>query len=535
MRIVAAVLALIGCLAGGMEPCSADDPATMRFWLEVKPAQRIVAVLTADITHPDTDKIDEGAIFAPQVPNLPGQKDVKTTFNAKAMIVQEEGPLKRPLFLARFSDGRKTFHIVLTVEATLMSRKLRPLTKGQAVPKVADLSAEAVKWYTRYSWDGVLEPNPKPFREWLAKVGLKRKAGEGELVFAYRAFQYIQRHFGYKYPPDDRSLAAVCASGQSDCGGLSGLFVAVMRENGVPARALTGRMAASGGLGHVRAEFFARGVGWVPVDAAAAVSDSNGSTFDFFGNDPGDLLALSHDPMGKTETFVAGNVTAVACQGLGYWWRGTGKGEKLRWDETWTVKKETMVQGPGWVPLFNGKNLTGWNTYSSHKGKWEVKGGAITASGALGYLFSDAGDYDNFHIRIEAKINAQGDSGLFFRCQPGPDHPKGYEAQIDVSTIASVKTGSLYPAFNPKLTAEQRDLIIVGTPPHKADEWFTQEVIADGNFIVIKVNGQITAAFVDKNRTYTKGHFAIQHLNTHTVVQVRKVEVRRLVATEQGK
>jgi hypothetical protein len=57
---------------------------------------------------------------------------------------------------------------------------------------------------------------------------------------------------------------------------------------------------------------------------------------------------------------------------------------------------------------------------------------------------------------------------------------------------------------------------------NKADEWFTQEVIADGDFIVIKVNGRITAAFVDKNRTYTKGHLAIQHLNPDTVIQVRQ-------------
>jgi hypothetical protein len=321
-------------------------PAPMRFWLEVKPAQRIVAVLTADITHPATDKIDESVIFAPQVPNLPGQKDVKTAFSPKGMIVREEGPLKRPLVMAKISDGRKKLHIVLTITATLMSRKLRPLDEGEAAPKVADLSAEQVKWYTRYSYHGVLEPNPKPFRDWLTKAGLKRKAGEDDLVFAYRVFQYIQRHFRYKNPPGDQSLAAVCASGQSDCGGLSGLFIGVMRDNGVPARHLTGRMATPGGNTHIRAEFFARGVGWVPVDAAAAVSDSGGITFDYFGNDPGDLLALSQDPTGKLETFVVGKLPGVACQGIGYWWRGTGKGEELRWQETWTVKKETKVLGP---------------------------------------------------------------------------------------------------------------------------------------------------------------------------------------------
>lgn len=122
-----------------------------------------------------------------------------------------------------------------------------------------------------------------------------------------------------------------------------------------------------------------------------------------------------------------------------------------------------------------------------------------------------------------------------FRCQPGKGHPKGYEAQINVSSSDPVKTGSLFPTFNPRLTPEDRDRIIVGTPPHKADEWFTQEAIADRNFIVIKVNSRITAAFVDKNRTWSKGHFAIQHLNPATVIPVRKVEVKRLPATAEGK
>jgi hypothetical protein len=311
-----------------------------RYWLETKPVQRIVATLTADITHPDSDKIDESVIFAPQPLDLPGQKDVRASLSPQGTIVREEGPLKRPLFMAKISDGRKKLHIVLTIEATLMSRKLQGLAEGQEAPNVADLSAEEVKWYTRYSDNGDLEPNPKPFRDWLGKVGLKRKAGERDMQFAYRAFQYIQRQFRYQSPAGDQSIAAVCVSGQSDCAGLSALFIGVMRDNGVPARALTGHMAASGDNAHVRAEFFARGVGWVPVDAAAATSDrEGGGGFAFFGNDPGDLLALSHDPTGRIETFIVGKLPSVSRQGIGYWWRGTGKDEKLLWKNTWTVKK----------------------------------------------------------------------------------------------------------------------------------------------------------------------------------------------------
>jgi enterochelin esterase-like enzyme len=189
----------------------------------------------------------------------------------------------------------------------------------------------------------------------------------------------------------------------------------------------------------------------------------------------------------------------------------------------------------GWVPLFNGTDLTGWTRYADHKGEWGVKDGALGATGPLGYLFSDSGDYENFHIRIDAKINAAGNSGLFIRCQPGKGHPRGYEAQINISSSDPVKTGSLYPDGRDKYTAEEKKKMVVLEQLVKPDEWFTQEVIAVGNHIVIRVNGKTAIDFVDEKNRHTKGHLAIQHASPATVIEVRKVEVKRLPATEERK
>jgi hypothetical protein len=182
----------------------------------------------------------------------------------------------------------------------------------------------------------------------------------------------------------------------------------------------------------------------------------------------------------------------------------------------------------GWVKLFNGTDLTGWKTHPDDKAKWEVKDGAIVGTGPVGHLFSEKGDYENFHFKIEAKINDKGNSGQYFRTQFGKGFPKGYEAQINVTHGDPIKTGSLYPAFNPKLSKEEREKIIVKEAPHKVDEWFTQEVIADGNHIIILVNGKKTVDFVDANNTYTKGHFAIQQHDPGTVIMVRKALVKEL-------
>jgi hypothetical protein len=186
----------------------------------------------------------------------------------------------------------------------------------------------------------------------------------------------------------------------------------------------------------------------------------------------------------------------------------------------------------GFVSIFNGKDLKGWKNHPDSKAKWEVVDGCITASGPASHLFSERGDYTDFVFRIEAKINDGGNSGQYFRAQFGGSWPKGYEAQINATHKDPIKTGSLYPAFNPKLTREQKAKIIVFECPHKVDEWFTQEVTAKGNHIVIKVNGKTTVDFVDENNTYMKGHFAIQHHDPTCKVMIRKAEVKELTGKD---
>jgi len=185
----------------------------------------------------------------------------------------------------------------------------------------------------------------------------------------------------------------------------------------------------------------------------------------------------------------------------------------------------------GWVQLFNGKDLTGWKTHPKDKGHWEVKDGILIGSGPnVGHLFTERGDFENFHIRVEANISDKGNSGLFFRTKYGPSYPRGYEAQIDSTHKDPIRTGSLYPTI--KLTPAEREKILVKEQLHKPDEWFTEEVIAVGNHLIIKVNGKTTVDFVDPSNTHSKGHFALQlHGATDgvpTTVQFRKIEVKEL-------
>jgi hypothetical protein len=193
----------------------------------------------------------------------------------------------------------------------------------------------------------------------------------------------------------------------------------------------------------------------------------------------------------------------------------------------------------GWVRILDAKSFKDWKVAperassrveesatekrvvtgdSTRDGKWTFTNGVLHGEGGVSHIFSPRGDYENFSYRAEIKISDKGNSGQYFRTAFGPGFPNGYEAQINSTHADPVRTGSLYN-FK-KVT----DMLV---PPNT---WFTQEVTAVGNHIVIKVNGKTTVDFVDEKNTHTKGHFAFQQHNLGSEVWIRNVKVKELPA-----
>jgi transglutaminase-like putative cysteine protease len=312
--------------------------------LEHKPTQRVKAVLTYDVEKPDGG-VAEWVMYAPQAPELDRQRDIKTAFGPAGKRVQELSPLKRNLLLQRVTDRPKAVQTKLVYEMTLYTTRLVPGLSGAPSARV-ELDPEQVKHYTRASAHEDFEA--KAFQEWLDRAGLRRGDREGDMTFARRAYSYLKHHFTYEYRPEgmDRHASAVCRKGKSDCGGLSMLFVAVMRANGVPARSLWGRWAlsevppkkkgeATDVQTHVKAEFFARGVGWAPVDMAAALADER--EFGCFGNDQGDFVVMHLDADLRLDVFERDRIDAMGMQGP-WWWCKGGAGKDERVEEHWTVE-----------------------------------------------------------------------------------------------------------------------------------------------------------------------------------------------------
>lgn len=134
----------------------------------------------------------------------------------------------------------------------------------------------------------------------------------------------------------------------------------------------------------------------------------------------------------------------------------------------------------GWKPLFNGKDLKGWQNARAPKAenKWTVEDGLLTntATGHDGNDIATVDTFKDFELKIEYKTVKEGNSGVYLRGR--------VELQVfdSYGKDPATKTddGAIYDQFPPKVNA---------TKP--AGEWNTLEVSYVGDQVTAKLNGQV--------------------------------------------
>lgn len=184
----------------------------------------------------------------------------------------------------------------------------------------------------------------------------------------------------------------------------------------------------------------------------------------------------------------------------------------------------------GFVKLFNGRNLRGWRTHPNQPGGWSVVNGILTGRGGLSHLYARADNYENVHLRVKARVNSGGNGGIYVRCTYGPTRdgkfPLGYEAQIDANAGDPNRTGSLFGGTL---------LVPVTASPAPAGQWFIEEIIVDGDRVIVRVNGTQTAEYTDIERRFPRGTIALQVHDERSVVEFESIEVKQLPSTKSTK
>ncbi len=137
----------------------------------------------------------------------------------------------------------------------------------------------------------------------------------------------------------------------------------------------------------------------------------------------------------------------------------------------------------GFQLIFNGQNIDGWRGDTTG---YVVEDGVIICKpGGNLYLPKD---YKNFVIRFDFQVPPNGNNGLGIRAEMGKDAAYyGMEIQILDDYADCYKTLQPY----------QYHGSIYGVVPVKrgftkpAGQWNTEEVIADGSRITVKINGEV--------------------------------------------
>lgn len=145
----------------------------------------------------------------------------------------------------------------------------------------------------------------------------------------------------------------------------------------------------------------------------------------------------------------------------------------------------------GWITLFDGKSLDGWKANSAPEA-WKVVDGCITVDGPFSHLFYVGPDgnasFADFELKVEVKLNKGGNSGIFFRTPPmeqcDPYLNGSYEAQLQNDGESPCYTGGLWNrAPRPE------------SSPVQPDEWFDVHIIAIGDRVTLKINGETTCEY----------------------------------------
>ncbi len=166
----------------------------------------------------------------------------------------------------------------------------------------------------------------------------------------------------------------------------------------------------------------------------------------------------------------------------------------------------------GWILLFDGESLFGWNEEGA--AKWTVENGALVSDkGGYGWLRSGS-MFADFALKAQVRTSAKGNSGIFLRsAKEGQPHVTGYEMQI-WNDHPKYPNGSFVDHVS---TAERHTM--------KPDDWNDFEVTARGDRYVVRMNGN---AVLDTKQGQTRiGYLGLQH-NVDLKVEFRGVKLKPL-------
>lgn len=180
----------------------------------------------------------------------------------------------------------------------------------------------------------------------------------------------------------------------------------------------------------------------------------------------------------------------------------------------------------GFVPLFNGKDLSGWE---GNFELWKVKDQMIVGDSPgikQNEFLATKKTFEDFELRLEFRMqDGKGNSGVQFRSKrlPNSKAVEGYQADLGANFW-----GCLYD--------EHRRRKVLVRAPKKLDEvlkkegWNSYVIRAKGDHIVQEINGLTTVDYHEADESIArKGIIALQvHSGPKMKIEFRNIRIKVL-------
>ncbi len=189
-----------------------------------------------------------------------------------------------------------------------------------------------------------------------------------------------------------------------------------------------------------------------------------------------------------------------------------------------------------WVPLFNGKDTTGWKPFLSDAAAdpaktWSVQDGVLVCAGKpVGYIATTQ-EYTSFELELQWRFDPKkgaGNSGVLLRVQqPDKVWPKSVEAQLQSRSAGDIWNIGDFPMTVDKARTDGRHTTMAAPCSEKPlGEWNQYRIVLDGGDLQLFVNGvlQNTASDIQ----VVPGRIALQ--SEGAPIEFRDIRIRPIAA-----
>ena len=200
----------------------------------------------------------------------------------------------------------------------------------------------------------------------------------------------------------------------------------------------------------------------------------------------------------------------------------------------------------GFVPMFNGKDLAGWD---SQHGWWSAQDGLLVAESTADkpckqndHLIWKDGKPGDFEIRCDFRLSRSANSGIQLRSENVSDRDTGYQADMNGT---GEYVGFLY---HPKmhLVGGRGECVTLATDGtknewrfadsaelqklYKVEDWNTYRVVYKGTEVTIYLNGVLTSHFSDfRPDTPKNGAVTLQmHAGPPMKIEYRNLRIKTM-------